>query len=52
MTPGCGSFLMLEKGGLSGVARVRLADLNGPKWTILVHFGLVNAKIRFGIRSC
>ena len=22
-----------------------------PKWTILVHFGLANAKIRFGIRS-
>ena len=44
------------------MARVRLADLNGPKmdlfrpfarpkWTILVHFGLANAKIRFGIRS-
>ena len=48
-------------GGLSGMARVRLADLNGPKWpssgqngpkwTILVHFGLANAKIWFGIRS-
>ena len=24
---------------------------NGPKWTILVHFGLANAKVRFGIRS-
>ena len=24
---------------------------NGPKWTILVHFGLANAKIQFGIRS-
>ena len=45
----------------SGVARVRLADPNGPKWissgqhrpkcTILVHFGLANAKIWFGIRS-
>ena len=45
----------------SGMARVRLADPNGPKWTslgqsgpkwtILVHFGLANAKIRFGIRS-
>ena len=45
----------------SGMARVRLADLNGPKWTssgqngpiwsILVHFGLANAKIQFGIRS-
>ena len=23
---------------------------NGPKWTILVHFGLANAKIQFGIR--
>ena len=23
---------------------------NGPKWTILVHFGLANAKLRFGIR--
>ena len=44
----------------SGMARVRLADLNGPKWvssgqngpkwTILVHFGLANAKIQFGIR--
>ena len=43
------------------MARVRLADLNGPKWTslgqngpkwiILVHVGLSNAKIRFGIRS-
>ena len=43
------------------MARVRLADLNGPKWTssgqngpkwtILVHFGLANAKIQFGIRS-
>ena len=39
---------------VSGMARVRLADLNGPKWTspgrngpkwaILVHFGLANAK--------
>ena len=46
---------------ISGMARVRLADLNGskwtssgqngPKWTILVHFGLANAKIRFEIRS-
>ena len=45
----------------SGMARVRLADLNGPKWTslgqngpkwtILVHFGLSNAKFQFGIRS-
>ena len=26
-------------------------DLFMLKWTILVHFGLVNAKIRFGIRS-
>ena len=43
------------------MARVRLADLNGPKWTssgqngpkwtILVYFGLANAKIQFGIRS-
>ena len=24
---------------------------NGPKWTILVHLGLANAEIRFGIRS-
>ena len=24
---------------------------NGPKRTILVHFGLTDAKIRFGIRS-
>ena len=41
------------------MARVRLADLhgpkwtssgqNGPKWTILVHFG--HAEVRFGIRS-
>ena len=22
-----------------------------PKWTVLVHFGLANAKIRFGTRS-
>ena len=45
----------------SGMARVRLADLNGPKWTssgqngpkwtVLVHFGLANAKIQFGTRS-
>ena len=45
----------------SGMARVRLADLNGPKSTssgqnvpkciILVYFGLANAKIQFGIRS-
>ena len=50
-----------EKHRISGVARVRLADLNGPKWspsgqngpkwTTLVHFGLANAKVRFGIRS-
>ena len=33
------------------MARVGLADLNGLKWTIIVHFGLANAKIRFGIRS-
>ena len=40
------------------VARVRLADLNGPKiglfkpnWTRMDHFGPFNAKIRFGIRS-
>ena len=49
------------KHNISGMARVRLADLNGPKWascnqngpkwTILVHFGLANAKIQFGIRS-
>ena len=26
-------------------------DLFRPKWTILVHFGLANAKIQFGIRS-
>ena len=26
-------------------------DLFRPKWTILVHFGPANAKIRFGIRS-
>ena len=26
-------------------------DLFTPKWTILVHFGLANAKIQFGIRS-
>ena len=26
-------------------------DLCRPKWTILVHFGLANAKIQFGIRS-
>ena len=38
------------------MARVWLADLNGPidlstpKWTILVHFGLENTKIQFGIR--
>ena len=25
-------------------------DLLRPKWTILVHFGLANTKIRFGIR--
>ena len=47
--------------GVSGMARVRLADLNGPKWTslgqnglkwtILVHFGLAIVKIRFRIRS-
>ena len=64
-------MLNLEKisedvlGSDSGMARVRLADLNGPKWTpspqpknfengpkwtILVHFGLTNAKIQFGIR--
>ena len=24
-------------------------DLFRPKWTILVHFGLVNAKIRFRV---
>ena len=28
-----------------------LSGQNGPKWTILVRFGLPNAKIRFGIRS-
>ena len=43
------------------MARVRLADLNGPKWTSsnqnrplhtkMDHFGLANAKIQFGIRS-
>ena len=43
------------------MARVRLADLNGPKraslgqngpkWIILVHCALSNAKIQFGIRS-
>ena len=47
-------------GGLNiflGMARVLLADLNGPKWTfrpkwtILVHFGVANAEIRFGMRS-
>ena len=32
----------------SGMARVRLADQNGP---LQVHFGLANAKIQFGIRS-
>ena len=39
-----------------GMARVRLADLSGPKWTSsgqngpnMVHFGLANAKIQFGI---
>ena len=43
------------------MARVRLADLNGPngpkpsgrngpKWAILVHFGLAHAKILTGIR--
>ena len=52
---------LLETTLSSGMARVRLADLNGPKWTssgqnepkwtILVHFGLANAKIQFGIRS-
>ena len=46
---------------ISGMARVRLADLNGPKWTslnqnepkwtILVRFSLANAKIQFGIRT-
>ena len=36
----------------SGIARVQLADLNGlkdlfrPKWIILVHFRLANAKIK------
>ena len=49
-----------QKFVFSGMARVRLAELNGPKWTssgqngpkwtILVHFGLGNAKIQFGIR--
>ena len=40
------------------MARVRLAGpkwtkmgIFRPKWTILVHFGLANAKIQFGIRS-
>ena len=28
-----------------------LSGQNGPKCSILVHFGLANAKIRFGIRS-
>ena len=27
-----------------------LVALNGPKWTILVHLGLVNGEIQFGIR--
>ena len=46
------------RGCESGMARVRLADLNGTKWTSLGqngpkwdHFGLANAKIWFGIRS-
>ena len=34
----------------SGLARVG-GGQNGPKWTILGHFGLANAKIRFGIGS-
>ena len=48
-----------ENHHLSGMARVRLADLNGHLQakmvqngpTILIHFGLANAKIRLGIRS-
>ena len=31
--------------------KIDLFRRNGPKWTILVHFGLANAKIQFGIRS-
>ena len=27
-------------------------DLIRPKWTILVHLGLMKAKIQFGLRSC
>ena len=50
-------LLRVVVGFLSGMARVPkwikmgLFRPNGPKRTILVHFGLANAKIRFGIRS-
>ena len=42
-----------EEGLLWGwcVFRAPLLGQNGPKWTMLVHFGPTNAKFQFGIRS-
>ena len=34
-----------------GGAKWTKMDLYRPKWTILVHFGLGNAKIQFGTRA-
>ena len=35
----------------SGVATVRFADANGPKWTSSGQNGPANAEIQFGTRS-
>ena len=40
-----------ERVGGKGPESALASGQNGPKWTILVHFGLANATIQFGIRS-
>ena len=58
-TRGDFSWRMVIFPGSSGVDTARLADTNGPKtvqigptWTILVHFGLVNAGRPFVRAAC
>ena len=45
------NFAMIRNGqNAVGGPKWTKVDLFRPKWTILVYFGLANAKIQFGIR--
>ena len=39
------------RGPVWGWGNPNSSSQSGPKWTILIHFGLVNVEIQFGIRG-